>query len=107
MLRGSEDSDRVTVKPSHPSLPLSRKSAALMMIIIVIIMMVMMTTVMVMTMVMTMVVTMVTMVVTMVTMVVTMVMVVVMAMSSRSLYLQSKCASEQCHGSIFGLKALS
>ena len=93
MLRGSEDSDRVTVKPSHPSLPLSRKSAALMMIITVIIMMVMMTTVMV-----------VTMVVTMVVMVVTMV--VVMAMSSRSLSLQSKCASEQCHGSIFGLKAL-
>ena len=29
-----------------------------------------------------------------------------MAMSSRSLSLQSKCASEQCHGSIFGLKAL-
>ena len=99
-MRGSEDSDRVTVKPRHPSLPLSRKSAALMMIIIVIIMMVMMTTVMVMTMVLT-------MVVMVITMVVTMVMVVVMAMSSRSLYLQSKCASEQCHGSIFGLKALS
>ena len=30
-----------------------------------------------------------------------------MAMSSRSLSPQSKCATEQCHGSIFGLKALS